>query len=165
MMKKQYRTILYINIVLLLLMSCRKKSEDNSNITFLDKKFHTIQEYVHLYPEKTVYIDVWASWCGPCLRDISHSIALQDNYRKEDVIFLFISLDTDINRWKKTIAAKSITGKHLITNPKLTTDLQDNFKLTDIPRYIMFGKDGKLISNTVSRPRDLEIKKSINNSL
>jgi len=96
---------------------------------------------------------------------MSHSIALQANYKKKDVIFLFISLDTDITRWRKTIAAKSIIGKHVITNPKLTTDLEENFKLTDIPRYIIFGKDGKLISNTVSRPSDLEIKKSINNSL
>tara|TARA_B100000809_G_scaffold173403_1_gene170633 strand:+ start:255 stop:695 length:441 start_codon:yes stop_codon:yes gene_type:complete len=146
-------------------MSCHKKSENNSSITFLQKDFHTIQEYVNLYPEKTVYIDVWASWCGPCLREMSHSIALQANYKKKDVIFLFISLDTDITRWRKTIAAKSIIGKHVITNPKLTTDLEENFKLTDIPRYIIFGKDGKLISNTVSRPSDLEIKKSINNSL
>ena len=50
---------------------------------------------------KYVYIDLWASWCVPCCREVPHLQKLEKELENKDVVFLSISIDQNPSAWKK----------------------------------------------------------------
>jgi len=157
---------IYILFLVVTLLSCKKeKATTETKVITLTQELATLQEYVNLFPNKVVYIDIWASWCGPCLTEISYSIKLQQHYKKQNVLFLFLSIDKKRERWKAIIQAKQITGSHVLSNDQLIYDLEQTYQLKNIPRYLLFDKQGKLLSTNAPRPSSSSIKTTIDNNL
>lgn len=103
---------------------------------------------------KVVYMDVWATWCGPCLKHRPNVIQLAKKYEQnDDVAILMVSVDSDYNRWSSFLKDESNTaGTNLFIENGMRTDFGDKYNIRSIPRYILVGKNGKIIHSNMAEP-------------
>ena len=111
---------------------------------------------------KVVYVDIWASWCAPCLEEIPYSKKLHSDFQEDKVIFLNVSIDRSREAWKKRLVKeKDWLGTHIILDEKGSDSLWRNYKLNGIPKYLLIDQTGKIVSADASRPSSKSIKKEI----
>ena len=92
---------------------------------------------------KTLLIEVWASWCGDCVKAMPKLKELQTN--NPDVAYLFISMDKTADKWKDGIAKHNIKGDHFMANDQMKGVFGKAIDLDWIPRYIIIDKTGKIV--------------------
>ncbi|MBK5721969.1 TlpA family protein disulfide reductase [Dysgonomonas sp. Marseille-P4677] len=116
---------------------------------------------------KIVYIDIWATWCGPCIKEIPALKKLEEEYQKQDIVFLGINTDVskDIQKWKDFIKNRNLKGVQVFAGDNAKKDLLDIYKIAGIPRFMLIGKDGKIISADAPRPSSPEIRPLLDASL
>jgi thiol-disulfide isomerase/thioredoxin len=112
---------------------------------------------------KYVYIDVWATWCYPCIREIPKLKELEQEFGDE-IAFLSISIDDDKERWHKYVKEKALTGVQILSLPQIgrissSAEIMELYMIQGIPRFIMIDPDGNLIDADASRPSDEKTKK------
>jgi len=113
---------------------------------------------------KVVYIDFWASWCAPCRAAFPSYPELFKAYENKDVVFLFVSTDKDPDRWQTANAKEQLPNSYLATNyPE--GELFQKLDMRSVPRYIIFGKDGKLVQPKAPGPDSDNIVAFINSFL
>ncbi|TCC98464.1 TlpA family protein disulfide reductase [Pedobacter hiemivivus] len=101
---------------------------------------------------KVIYLDFWASWCGPCRLEMKYAPQLHEKLKDNNVVFLFVSIDDDEAKWKKAIAEDKIEGIHLLSKGGFKSTVCQLFNFSGVPRYMIIGKDGKLLDNNAPRP-------------
>jgi thiol-disulfide isomerase/thioredoxin len=94
---------------------------------------------------KAIYIDIWATWCSPCKRQIPHSVKLQNEY--QDVDFYYLCCRSNEKTWKKVIRQYQIPGTHILINDKQYEYLKNKFSITEVPHYILYDKTGNIYFN------------------
>ncbi len=107
---------------------------------------------------KYVYIDVWATWCGPCRAEIPHLKALEESLHGKNITFVSISVDKkkDYETWRKMIEDKKMGGIQLFAGEDQS--FSKAFEINSIPRFILIGTDGKVIDADASRPSQAKTK-------
>ena len=110
---------------------------------------------------KFVYIDVWATWCGPCKAEIPSLKKLESQYKTKNIEFISISVD-DARRsgsmekahtaWKTMVKDKQLTGTQLFTGNGWKTDFIQDFKINAIPRFLLIDPKGDIIDADAPRP-------------
>ncbi|GIR11785.1 MAG: hypothetical protein CM15mP23_03600 [Cryomorphaceae bacterium] len=60
-----------------------------------------------------VYVDVWATWCGPCKAEIPYLKSLEQDYHEQNIIFLSVSVDTNKDEWLKMVKEEELGGVQL----------------------------------------------------
>ena len=110
-----------------------------------------------------VYVDVWATWCGPCKAEIPSLQKLETDYHGKDIAFMSVSLDTDKEAWEKMVAEKELGGVQLWANgwSKITKD----YAIFGIPRFMLFDNEGNVISTNAPRPSSDEIRELLEANL
>ena len=101
---------------------------------------------------KTVLVDFWATWCGPCLAEIPNMTAMYDAYNEKGFEIVGVSVDTDIDRLKKLIEDRNTPWIILQDRQAEKPDYEENsnrYGIFGIPTMILVGADGKVISTTV----------------
>lgn len=141
----------------------------NSRIT--DKDYHiltcdstitSLEDAVKPFKGKVVYIDVWATWCGPCLKEFQYLPTLKEKAHNMDVVYLYISIDRPEERkkWEKTIAYHQLKGYHLLVNEKLGkslyTELGNERQILSIPCFVIIDKTGKIVIRHAATPSEPE---------
>ena len=141
-----------------------KKGAPAADFDFYDKKGkrYTLKDL----RGKAVYIDCWATWCGPCCAEIPHMEKLYAHYKKNKKIELIsISLDDNKSKWEKKIAADKPGWRQFIVNDNFKSLLCKNYDIDGIPRFLMFDKKGNIISLDAPRPSDERIIEWIDSNL
>ncbi len=109
---------------------------------------------------KIVYVDVWATWCAPCRAEIPHLKKLEKEYHNKDVVFLSVSTDKDKDKqkWLDFLKNEALTGVQIFGGDKAQTDLLAPYKITGIPRFMLFDRSGNIIATDAVRPSSPEIR-------
>lgn len=100
------------------------------------------QDVLQKQEGKTVVIEVWASWCGDCIKAMPKIKELQAN--NPDVAFVFISMDKTADKWKIGIDKHELKGDHYMANDQMKGVFANAIDLDWIPRYIIVDKTGKI---------------------
>ena len=103
---------------------------------------------------KLVYIDVWATWCGPCLAQIPYLKELEEKYRSKEVAFVSLSIDQlkDSTKWKKMIVDKELEGIQIMADNAWRSAFVKDYLIEGIPRFILIDQSGNIISPNAPRP-------------
>lgn len=104
---------------------------------------------------KFTYIDVWATWCGPCVKEIPYLEKLADRFHgNAKVQFISISIDTDKDAWKKKIDADRPQWAQYILTKENSRKFQSDWGISGIPRFIMIDAEGNIFSADAPRPSE-----------
>lgn len=99
---------------------------------------------------KTVVLDFWASWCPDCRKDAPEVVRLYETYHQYGIEFIGISMDTDVEAWKKAIEKFGITYAQVSELKKFKeTDIAKAYGVKWIPSMVVVGPDGQVKLSTV----------------
>lgn len=103
---------------------------------------------------KYVYIDVWATWCGPCRAEIPHLKKVEEKYHGKNIEFVSISVDTDKDheKWQKFVTDKELGGIQLFADKNWNSDFIKAFGINSIPRFLLIDSTGKVVKADAPRP-------------
>lgn len=99
---------------------------------------------------KTVVLDFWASWCPDCRKDAPEVVRLYNDYHKYGIEFLGVSMDTDVEAWKKAIEKFGIKYTQVSELKKFKeTAISKAYGVNWIPSMVVIGPDGQVKLSTV----------------
>ncbi len=115
---------------------------------------------------KVLYIDVWATWCGPCCREIPYMEKLVERFKGNDkVSFVSISVDEDKEAWLNKINADKPEWPQYRLDSEASKEFMTGLGIKGIPRFIMIAPDGTFINPDAERPSDENIDTILNNAV
>ena len=119
---------------------------------------------------KYVYIDVWATWCGPCIREIPSLQKLEKEYHNKNIEFVSISTDESRRsggsweaaekKWRDFVKAKQMRGVQLWAGQDFS--FQQAYQIAGIPRFILIDPQGNIVEANAPRPSDPRLKTLLN---
>lgn len=99
---------------------------------------------------RTVVLDFWASWCPDCRKDAPEVVRMQQEYGPQGVEFVGVSMDTDVEAWRKACEKYGIRYTQVSELKKFKeTDIAKAYGVRWIPSMVVIDKDGKVALSTV----------------
>ncbi len=127
----------------------------NFNASTLDDKIVSLDQY----KGKIIFIDLWATWCGPCIQAIPDFEKTKDKFKSDtNIVFLSLSIDENREKWKEYVSNKSMSQPQWIID---RLEMQQ-YNIVGIPRTIVIDKSFSIFLFYGPLPSD---KKSIENLL
>ena len=114
---------------------------------------HRLTEFAGKY----IYIDLWASWCAPCVAEVPHLQKLEKDLNRRDIVFVSISLDTKRENWEKQMEQLHMHGNQWLVRDEAFADMMN---VKGIPHFLLYGKDGTLLDYKTARPSSGDLLKS-----
>jgi thiol-disulfide isomerase/thioredoxin len=128
-----------------------------SNINTL-KELHSAY-----FKGKKIFIDLWATWCRPCVQEFAHKEQFDSLLRLHNITPVFLSMDSPRfkKQWIQFIYNKKLTGYHFLLNDTLAKDIRrianySELSAMPIPHYIYMDEQGNIIKNNAPRPSEIE---------
>lgn len=131
-----------------------KEGEPAIDFTYPDKDGNEFS--LASFKGNLIYVDVWATWCGPCRAEIPSLQKLEEEYHSKNITFLSVSVDTDKDAWLKMLADKELGGTQLWGDG--WSEITTSYAIFSIPRFMLFSADGHVISTNAPRPSSEEIR-------
>jgi thiol-disulfide isomerase/thioredoxin len=109
-----------------------------------------------------IYVDLWATWCGPCIDELPALNELKKEYANEHITFLPLSIDSDKEAWQNFITRnkRSLDMEFIINRSAL-----DEYKLITIPRYFLIDANFNIVTVFAPKPSDPELKELLDDEL
>ncbi|HYD22785.1 MAG TPA: TlpA disulfide reductase family protein, partial [Flavipsychrobacter sp.] len=104
---------------------------------------------------KVVYIDFWASWCGPCKAQFPHTKKIKEHFAGKDVVFVYVSIDEDEKAWAAAKEKHELTGLHTRING-WEAKLAEEYGVRGVPSYFLVDRDGNFATDDTPRPSNGE---------
>jgi thiol-disulfide isomerase/thioredoxin len=147
-LEKLYSKVAKISIGKPIAPNFTLKNIDGKNVSLSDFK------------GKVVYIDFWASWCGPCVYEIPYALKLEEELKDQNIVFVYISFDDKEELWKNAVIEKKLKGVQLINLRSFDSEMAKFYSISGIPRYIIIDKEGRIHDSNAKRP-SLDVKKDL----
>lgn len=140
-----------------------KKSLEVSASEYPDAKIiganiSSFHKLIKRFEGRNLLIDIWATWCHPCIEDFKYKDSIQPFIDREQIEVLYISIDKAQwrDRWRQSIKINGLAGNHFRADEGFIRDMWEvlgDFKGA-IPRYVLIDKQGIIYKRTASRPGD-----------
>ncbi len=170
-MSKYIKTALFVAIFTLVLgwvISIQFESKENTytglphknkpapGFTLKDESGKTVS--LNQFKGKLIYLKFWTSWCGDCIKQVVPQRKIEDQLAKDDrIVFINISVDDDLQAWHKSVKRNKLIGYELISRDGDEDSIDDNYGISEIPRYILIGKDGNVLDNNAPKPSEIDV--------
>ncbi len=134
----------------------RSNSKKYDKAVILETNYIYFDDLLRSFKGKNLLIDIWATWCGPCVEDFNYKSKLRPFIESGEISILYISVDKPVweKKWKENIKFNQLEGYHVLANDPLIEDMWKNLKGTQgaIPRYALIDKNGNVVLNEAPRP-------------
>ncbi|MCG8578567.1 MAG: redoxin domain-containing protein [Bacteroidales bacterium] len=127
-------------------------------------KIHALSDY----KGKLVLVDVWATWCAPCKAEIPHLEQLMKSYTgNDDIVFISVSIDKrrEKEKWLAFIHEHHLGGIQLLADYAFESDIIYDYEINGVPRFMLFNKEGKILTVNAPRPSNPQLKELIDEYL
>ncbi|MGV8946729.1 MAG: TlpA family protein disulfide reductase [Lutibacter sp.] len=130
------------------------EGSDTPNIKFEDINGESVP--LSNFKGKYTYIDLWATWCGPCIKEIPFLQKIEKKYHDKNIQFVSVSFDKaeDHDKWVNFVKEKKLTSYQLIAGEETHDILSKTYNIKMIPRFIFLDPEGKIIDATAPFPSD-----------
>ena len=110
------------------------------------KAMKDFAEILTLYRGKYIVVDVWGSWCGPCLASITATQSVRSRYANHpEFAFVFVSNEKESSKYRDYVQSKEMIYNHILEKDEYNR-FCNQFKISGIPRYLFFDKEGQIIN-------------------
>ena len=116
---------------------------------------------------KYVYIDLWATWCGPCRGEIPYLQKVEEKYHGKNIEFVSISIDKakDNEKWKKFVVDNKLGGTQLFADKDWESAFVTSYGVTGIPRFILIDPKGNVLNAEAPRPSSPDLQTQLDTLL
>ncbi len=109
---------------------------------------------------KYVYIDMWATWCGPCQKELPFLKKLAEKYKGRNITFVGLSIDADKTKWEARVKSGALCGTQLYIGKG--SRFQADYRISGIPRFILLDPNGRIVNPDMTRPSSDDTEKILN---
>jgi len=102
--------------------------------------------------KKMIYIDVWADWCGSCIKNIPQLKNMQKHLSNKPIQFVTFAIESKAYKVREILLKEELKSNNFLLNESQTNELQKKFNFSYIPRYILIGKNGNVIDENAPHP-------------
>ncbi|WP_298515866.1 TlpA disulfide reductase family protein [uncultured Kordia sp.] len=143
------KAIIQMLILAVVLVSCQKEilkefppEALQETMLSIDGETNTFENILAKYKGKTIFVDIWASWCRDCLVGIPGIKEIQKN--NPQLTYLFISLDRKVQQWKAGVKKHALVGEHYFLKSGMKGTFAKAIAVDWIPRYMIINPDGSI---------------------
>lgn len=145
------KKLVYITAIILSISACNSQKKEfskealNYELTTRDNGKATFQSILDQYKGKKVVIEIWAGWCGDCVKAMPLVKDMQA--KNPNVDYVFISVDKTFDAWQSAIEKHELKGNHYwVNDEKLMKGIFGKAMDVDwIPRYIVINEKGEIV--------------------
>lgn len=116
---------------------------------------------------KYVYVDIWATWCGPCRAEIPSLKNMETTFHGKNIAFVSVSVDAekDHDKWKTFVTEKKLSGIQLYAGKTVLSEFIKTFEVNSIPRFILIDPTGNVVDADAARPSNPKLKEQLDSLL
>jgi thiol-disulfide isomerase/thioredoxin len=130
----------------------REKGNPALNFTLKDAQNRDVN--LADFKGKVIYLDFWASWCGPCIAQVPHLNKIKQHFAHNDqIVFLYVSVDNDKTKWQSAIQKNAISGVHLITQKATNDDFLKEYGVVGFPTSFIIDKNLQFFEASPPHPQ------------
>lgn len=155
--KKQLGEMGLVPEMKVIMLAKIQEFEDLRTLTFVEgveineSSENILSDLKKKYPDKVVYVDVWATWCGPCISEFKYLKELKSN-DLEDVVFVYLCAQSPQESFELLTKKHELIGDNYFLDESQFQLFDREVQITGFPTYMIITKDGKLIREGVNRP-------------